>query len=212
MALASNIKHRTLLYLVPVPCNAGGHTAGDVDRHKALATAWVTKHLGQAVALDVIVNDPLDLRELQAVCSRELKRQLILNWTCHALNLVFYCFQTLQAVQVIKVCWFGWQVRLRKVWINNLAKDKQSRGPTLCHPRVAICKLVIVSTNHDPGPRKHLFGTLGHLGQVATIKRYQHRVPSRLMDARASGKPLANKDHLPVSPQLVEPTLDLATL
>ena len=64
VALASNIKHRALLYLVPMPCNAGGHTAGDVDGHKALATAWVTKHLGQAVALNVIIHDPLDLGEL----------------------------------------------------------------------------------------------------------------------------------------------------
>ena len=106
MAFACDIEHTALLDIMPMPRLASCHATGYVNGDKRFTTAWVTKHLRQAIALNVVIHNPIDLAQLQTVCSAELKRQLVTHWASYALNLLFDRIEALQAVQVIEVCWF----------------------------------------------------------------------------------------------------------
>ena len=106
MPFAGNVEHRALLDFMAMPCTASRHAAGNVDADERLTSAWVTEHLRQRVCLDVVVHNPLDLGQLQAVCTTELKRQFVFHWPCHALDLLFDGIQALQAMKVIEVCRF----------------------------------------------------------------------------------------------------------
>ena len=80
---------------MPVPTGAGCHAAGNVNTDKRLTAAWISEYLRQAVCLDVVIHDPLNLRQLQAVSPAELKCQLLTHRPCYALNLVFNRIQPL---------------------------------------------------------------------------------------------------------------------
>lgn len=127
----------------------GGHAAGDVDADEGLTATWITEHLRQRVCLDVVIHDPLDLGQLQAVCPTKLKRQFVFHWPCHALDLLFDGIKALQAMQVIEVRWFVvHHVRVRKRWVHNFTKHQCRSCTALGHARVAFGELIIVCADH----------------------------------------------------------------
>ena len=141
-------------------CNA----AGQVDGHKTLTAAWITKDLRQTICLDVVIHHPLDLCQFQIICSGELECQFVYGRQSHTLDLLLDGLDSLQGMQVIEIRWFAWQIRLIEGWIHNFPKHQPCRRLRLRNARIALRKLIIVSTDHNPRPQKHLLGTLGYLG------------------------------------------------